>query len=533
MSNNLLAKTVSLSHFIFRLDRVRIFIWVMALTFFTIIVPPSLAELYGSEQERAGMAQTMANPAMTAMTGPANLENYTVGVMTAHQMLLMTAAVVGLMSILLVTRHTRADEEDGRLEILRSLAIGRLSYLNATLIIISLTCIALALINGFGLYALGVESMDLEGSLLYGTALGATGLFFAGVTAVFSQLSDSSRGTIGYSITFLLLSYLFRAVTDVTNETLSWISPLAWVSKAAVYDANNWGPMILMVVASLVLFAVAYYLNAIRDLGQGFLPSKPGKKYASRFLQSPIGLALRLQRTGIISWAIGMFVLGASYGSVLGDLDSFFGENAAMVELLQLEEGESMLERFLPMLMIVIALFATIPPVMAMNKLRGEEKKERMVHLISRAVSRTTLLGSYLLIAVVNGFVMIFLAALGLWSAGTAVVEGGLSAELIFGNAFSYYPAMLVMMGLAVLLTGILPKFTSLIWAYLFYSFVVLYLGDIFQFSDWVGDLSPFGHIPQTPMEEFSILPLFVLTVIAAVLTVIGFIGFRRRDIEG
>lgn len=319
----------------------------------------------------------------------------------------------------------------------------------------------------------------------------------------------------------------------MTNETLSWISPLAWVSKAAVYDANNWGPMILMVVASLVLFAVACYLNAIRDLGQGFLPSKPGKKYASRFLQSPIGLALRLQRTGIISWAIGMFVLGASYGSVLGDLDSFFGENAAMVELLQLEEGESMLERFLPMLMIVIALFATIPPVMAMNKLRGEEKKERMVHLISRAVSRTTLLGSYLLIAVVNGFVMIFLAALGLWSAGTAVVEGGLSAELIFGNAFSYYPAMLVMMGLAVLLTGILPKFTSLIWAYLFYSFVVLYLGDIFQFSDWVGDLSPFGHIPQTPMEEFSILPLFVLTVIAAVLTVIGFIGFRRRDIEG
>lgn len=190
MSNNLFAKTVSLSHFIFRLDRVRIFIWMMALTFFTIIVPPSLAELYGSEQERAGMAQTMANPAMTAMTGPANLENYTVGVMTAHQMLLMTAAVVGLMSILLVTRHTRADEEDGRLEILRSLAIGRLSYLNATLIIISLTCIALALINGFGLYALGVESMDLEGSLLYGTALGATGLFFAGVTAVFSQLSD-------------------------------------------------------------------------------------------------------------------------------------------------------------------------------------------------------------------------------------------------------------------------------------------------------------------------------------------------------
>ncbi len=31
---------------------------------------------------------------------------------------------------------------------------------------------------GFGLYALGIESMDFEGSLMYGAALGATGIFF-------------------------------------------------------------------------------------------------------------------------------------------------------------------------------------------------------------------------------------------------------------------------------------------------------------------------------------------------------------------
>src|SRR5690606_30196427 len=106
------------------------------------------------------------------------------------------------------------------------------------------------LINGFGLYALGIESMDLEGSLLYGAALGATGLFFAGVTAVLAQASDSSRGTIGYSISILLLSYLFRAITDISNESLSWLSPLAWVTKAEVYDSNNWWPIILMIAAA-------------------------------------------------------------------------------------------------------------------------------------------------------------------------------------------------------------------------------------------------------------------------------------------
>ena len=532
MATNLVAKIGFLTRFIFRLNRIRIPIWVISLTFFTIIVPISFNDLYSTEQEREAIAQTMANPAMTAMTGPANLGNYTLGVMTAHQMLLMTAVVVGLMSILLVSRHTRADEENGHLEMVRSLPTGRLAYLNASLLVVSVTCMALALINGFALYALGIESMELEGSLLYGTALGATGLFFAGVTAVCAQLSDSSRGTIGYSITVLLVAYLFRSVTDVSNEALSWLSPLAWVTKARVYDTNNWWPIVLMLVCAVVLYLVANVLNAIRDVNRGFLPSKPGKTYASRFLQSPIGLAFRLQRIGILSWAIGMFVLGASYGSVLGDLELFFSENETMKQFLQPAEGVSLLEQFIPMLMIVISLLATVPPLMAVNKLRGEEKKGRIVHLLGRAVSRTKLLGSYVILSIANGFIMITLAALGLWAAGNAVVEDGLSFAMIVGAALAYYPAMLVMISLSVLLIGMYPKFTSFIWLYVTYSFVVLYLGGLFQFPDWVGNISPYGHVPQTPIEDFSFLPLLLLSVVALLFSVGGFIGFSRRDIE-
>lgn len=532
MATQLMAKVAQLSVFIIRLDRIRLSLWLLGLSFFTLIVPMSFSGLYGSQQERDGMAQTMANPAMTAMVGPGNLENYTLGAMTAHQMLLMTAVVVGLMSILLVSRHTRADEEEGRLEMIRSLPAGKLSYLNAAIFVIAGTCAVLALINGLGLYALSLEGMDLEGSLLYGAALGAAGLFFAGVTAVFAQLSNNSRGTVGYSIAFLLGSYLVRAMTDITDESLSWISPLSWVTKAEVYSENNWLPIILMVLASLLLFITANYLNAIRDLESGFFPSRPGRRHASRFLQSPLGLTLRLQKTGIIAWAIGMYVLGASYGSVLGDLESFFSNNEIMKELLKPEEGLTLTEQFIPMLMIVISLLATVPPVMAMNKLRGEEKKERIVHMLGRAVARTKFLGSYLLVAVLNGFFMLSLAAIGLWSAGTASVDGGLSFSMIYGAALSYYPAMLVMIGASVFLIGIWPKMTNLVWLYIFYSFVVLYFGSLFQFSEWVGSISPFGHVPQAPIEDFSFLPLLLLTVVAISLIIIGFIGFNKRDLE-
>ena len=75
--------------------------------------------------------------------------------------------------------------------------------------------------------------------------LGATGIFFAAVTAVFAQLSENSRGTIGLSFTVLGFAYLIRAIGDAGNETLSWFSPLGWVLGSEVYVNNYWWPILL------------------------------------------------------------------------------------------------------------------------------------------------------------------------------------------------------------------------------------------------------------------------------------------------
>ncbi|MBS3681354.1 ABC transporter permease [Ornithinibacillus massiliensis] len=533
MTSTTFRKSGRIARFILRRDRVRLPLWFIGIVFFTLLIPAAFTDLYPSQAERDMMAETMKNPAMVAMVGSADFENYTIGVMTAHQMLIFTAIVVGLMSILLVSRHTRADEEDGRVELIRSLPVGRLSQLNATMMVYVVINIILALCVGFGLYALNIASIDLEGSLLYGAVLGATGIFFTGLTAVFAQISEGSRGTIGLSIAVLIIAYLIRAIGDVSNEVLSWLSPLGWVTQADVYSSNNWLPVLIMLGISIILIVIANYLNAIRDMGAGFLPSKPGRKEASVFLQSPLGLGLRLQRTGLIAWAIGMFVMGASYGSVLGDLEAFFAGSEEMQNMLVAAEGYTLTEQFIPMLMMVMAILATVPAVMSMNKLYGEEKKQRIDHVLSRAVSRTKLMASYLIISIVNGFVMLSLAGIGLWIAGDAVVEGGLDFGTIYGAAIVYYPAILVMISVAVFLIGWLPRRTSLIWLYVFYSFFVLYLGNLFQFSEWVGKLSPFGYIPQLPIEEMDWVSSILLIVIAVGIMIIGFIGYRKRDIQG
>lgn len=534
MVKSLYENTGRLSRFILRRDRIRMPVWIISLAAITFIVAAAFTDLYPTEQERQAMAETMRNPAMSAMVGQGyGLDNYTEGAMMAHQMLLFTALAVAIMSILFVARHTRADEEDGRIEMIRSLPTGRLSNLSATMLVSLMTNVLLACVIGFGLAALRIESIDLEGSLLYGAALGATGLFFTAITAVFAQLSESSRGTIGLSFTVLGVTYLIRAIGDAGNETVSWFSPLGWVLGAEVYVNNYWWPVVLTICVAIAFVVVALYLNAIRDLEAGFLPSKPGRKHASTFLQSPLGLTLRLQRTGLIAWVIGMFILGASYGSVLGDLESFFANNEMMQELLTPEEGFSLTEQFMAMLMSIMAMISTIPSLMAILRLIGEERRNHTEHLLSRAVSRARLMGSSLFVSIVVAFIMLSLAAIGLWSAGTAVMDDGIAFGTLYGAAMVYLPAMWMMIAVAVLLIGVAPKLTSLTWLYLGYSFIVVYLGGLLQFPEWLGNLSPYGHIPQLPVEEMDVMTVSVLTVMAMVLIVVGFFGYRKRDIHG
>ncbi|GGJ71199.1 ABC transporter permease [Virgibacillus salexigens] len=526
--------TGKLSRFLLRRDRIRIPVWILSLAIITYTIALSFTDLYGSKADRQAIAETMLNPAMTAMVGQGyGLDNYTYGAMMAHQMLLFTAITVAIMSILLVTRHTRSDEEDGRIELIRSLPTGRLSNLFASLNVVFMTNFFMALLIGFGLAALDIESMDLEGSLLYGAALGAIGFFFTAITAVFAQLSENSRGVIGLSFFVLGIAYILRAIGDVSNETLSWISPLGWILGAEVYVNNYWWPILLTIGVSFILCILALYLNGIRDLGSGFLPAKPGKKYASVLLKSPLGLSFRLQRTGIIAWAIGMFVLGASYGSVLGDLDTFFEDIDMMKQMLAPVDGYSLTEQFITMLMSIMAMISTIPALMAQLKLMGEERKNRTEHLLSRAVSRTRLLSSSLIISILVSFVMLSLAALGLWSAGSVSINDGMDITVVYQAAIVYLPAMWVMIGLTAFLIGFLPQVSSWVWGYLIYSFIVVYLGNLIQFPEWMSSLSPFGHIPQIPIEDMNITAVTILTISAIGLMVLGFIGYRQRDIGG
>lgn len=527
-----LAQTGKLVRLAWRRDRWRLALWVGGIAALTLVVARAYPALVPTPQDRQAMAVTMANPAVTAMFGPAySLEDYHFGAIMGHQMLLFTALVVAVMNILLAARYSRAEEETGRSELVRALPVGRLANLGGPALLLVAVNLLLALVIGGGLAALQIEAIDVAGSLLYGAALGASGFWFAAATLLIAQLVPSSRMAVGYAVALLVACYLVRAIGDVTETGWSWLSPLGWIVRTEVYVTNTWLPVGLALIGSLVLVVAAAYLSAIRDLGAGLVPERPGRLGAAPSLAHPLGLVWRLERSAVLGWAAGMVILGASYGSVFGDLEGYL----EAIELLRLvlteAAGVSLTEQFLPMLMVVLGITAGIPTLLVMHRLRGEEYRQRLEHLVTKGVSRQRLMATFLVLSWACGLAMPLLAALGMWAAAAATMAEPVAPLTMVGAALVHVPALWVMAGLAACLIGAWPAQASLSWWYLGYGFIAMYLGTLLQLPAIFARLTPFGHVPRYPVEAIHPLPLLVLTVIALLLALFGVAGYRQRDL--
>ncbi|HHY14587.1 MAG TPA: ABC transporter permease [Firmicutes bacterium] len=523
-----------LTRFSLRRERVGIPVWIISIIGVSVAVALAFPAIYPPGPERDVVAETLQNPAMISMIGPAyGIRNYHMGAVMAHQMLLFTAVAVAIMNILLGVRHTRNDEELGRTELIRSLPVGGLSSAGVALLMLALTNLALTLGLAVGLGMLGLEGMDWNGSILYGAAVGACGMFFAAATVLIAQLTETARGALGFSFAFLALSYLLRAVGDVGTELLSLVSPLGLVLRAQIYVNNYWWPISILLGVSIFLIYLAFLLNAGRDVGAGLIAARPGRTKASFYLRGPLGLALRLQGAALIGWAVGMFVLGAVYGSVFADIDAFFQTSDIFELLLPSIEGFSLTEQFTATLLAVMTMIGLIPVLLAVLKLRSEERRNRTEHLLALPVSRKSLMGSHIALAVFTSLVMQLLTVLGLWLAASMVMTEPLDFAWLLRGAAAYLPVYWVMIGLAAVLVGFIPKVAGLIWLHLGYTFFVVYLGGLLRVPAWMVKLTVFGYVPDVPLEPMGALRTAILLLAAACFIFLGLLGYGRRDVHG
>jgi ABC-2 type transport system permease protein len=188
---------------------------------------------------------------------------------------------------------------------------------------------------------------------------------------------------------------------------------------------------------------------------------------------------------------------------------------------------------FVSMVNAIMSLIALAPVLVVILKLRSEEKDGHTEHVLSRAVSRGKYLCGYVVMALAASVLVQSAIAVGIYASAVAVLPdpGDLTLGYLLGANLVYLPAIWVMIGGAVWLTGMWPKATAVIWGYYGVVFFALFIGRIPNLLPaWLNKLTPYGYIPQLPMDKVNYATLAILTAVAAVLVVGGTVFYRKRD---
>ncbi|MFY1677935.1 ABC transporter permease [Streptomyces sp. WMMC905] len=528
-----LVGTGSLFRFALRRDRLRLAVWMSAVSLGTLAVASNFRQLYADPEDRADAAEALGSPAGLAMSGPRGyLDEYTFGAMLGQQMLGFTAVLVGLMSVLIVTRHTRAEEETGRAELVRSAVVGRHAHLAAALAAAVVANLGVALLLALGLPGLGIDSVDASGSLLYGASHAAVGVAFAGVAAITVQLTEHSRGATGMALATIGVAYVLRAAGDSGgNEALSWLSPIGWAQRTYVYVDDRWWPVFACLATAALCAAAGFALSTRRDVGAGLRPRARGAAYASSVLLTSPGLAFRVHRGALLGFGAGLTLMAAMYGAILGQASDLLQDVDQLREALDRLGGAGPAEAFASMVLMVLAVVAAVAVVSASLRPRAEELAGRAEPLLATGLSRDRWLAGHLVMPLVGGPLLLTTAGLVLGLTGAASTGDPALVVRLTVAALAYAPALWVTAGVAVALFGWFPRVGSLVWIVPVYAFVVGYLGEILRFPGWSNTFSPLGHVPRLPSAEAAWTPLVVLTLVAVALVWTGLVGFRRRDL--
>ncbi|ORW15541.1 ABC transporter permease [Mycobacterium lacus] len=513
-----------------RRDRISLPLWVSLLSVpLASVYVGSVEKIYPTEAGRSMFAATiMASPAQRALYGPVyNTSLGAVGIWKAGMFHLLIAIAV----ILTVIRHTRADEETGRTELLDSTAVGRYASLTAALLLSFGASIATGAIGAAGLLSTDIPA---GGSLAFGAALACSGLVFTAVAAVAAQLSPSARVARGVAFAVLGLEFTLRAIGDAGDGTLSWLSPLGWSLQVRPYAGDRWWVLLLHLSTMVVLTVLAYRLLAGRDVGAGLIAERAGPGVAGPGLRGVVGLAWRLDRGALLLWTVGLCLYGAVIGSVVHGIGDELGNSATVRDIVARMGGTSALEQaFVAVAFTMMGMVAAAFAVSLTLRLFQEESGQRAEPTLAGAVSRTRWLASNLVAALVGSAVAMLAAgmAAGLIY-GTAAGDIGGKLAIVSGTAVVQLPAVWLLAGVTVGLFGLAPRFTPVAWGVLV-AFIALYLiGSLAGFPQWLLDLEPFAHVPRVGCGGFTAVPLLWLLGIDGALIMLGTMAFRRRDLR-
>lgn len=513
----------------FRRDRLIAPIWIAVLALVVYASAAATPTLYTTAAERVQAAEAINNnPAVVALYGPI-LDVHSIGELSMTKMTVLYTIFAAILIVIMVRRHTRVEEESGRLELVGGTAVGRdAPTFSATVeaVIVSVIMGLLAALASIG------GGLPVQGSIAFGATWTGIGLVTTGLTLVACQLSASARTCAAMVAGALGVLYVLRAVGDISAHWLSWLSPFGWNTQFRAWSEPRWWMLALYVGSAAILITIAQLLRSRRDLGSGMVAARPGRATGSPRLADAISLAFRVNQGAIITWSLALAALGVVFGAIAPGVSDLLNTGNASEIIARLGGAGGMADALVTAVLSLVAIIVVCFAMSVIGHTGGDEADGRTEAVLATATSRSRWFAATTLVAF--GGVLWLLAVSGffMWiGVGAAGAPGGAHPGKILPAALVWTPAAWVVVAIAAALFALRRSWTAIGWVLPALCLVISLVGELLQLPDWFIKISPFAHVPQLPAAAMDWSPLLVMTGIAVIVTAFAWWRFARRDI--
>ncbi|WP_433509682.1 ABC transporter permease [Nonomuraea sp. CA-143628] len=440
----------------------------------------------------------------------------------------------GLAALMAVVRYTRADEEAGRIELLRAGVLGRLAPLTAALLVAGGVSFAGGAVTTITLIGIG---LDPAGSIDYGAAITMAGWVFGAIAAVTAQLAQTARTARAIALSVLGLAYILRYAGDASGQYwMKYISPIGWSHLVEPYWSDRWWLLAIPAAVTSALMAIAYRLAGRRDLGAGVIHERRGPMTAPG-LRGPISLAWRLHRGLLITWAVGIGCFAAAAGGVSTLAYQFTEAPGVTVDnLLKAFGGSSgggAVDFALWAIILIFAHVIALYPVLMVHRLRADETTGRAEAVQATPMTRLRWAAGQLVVAGLGTAALLAVAGV-VFGTFYAFLVGDPSSDIvrILAGTLGTVPGAWLVGAVCMLAYGLAPRASVAIGWITWVAVAVMGRAAGPLYGLWGGTpFEPFHYIPNTVAgAAFDPVPALTMVALSALLLGGGLFALRRRD---
>jgi ABC-2 type transport system permease protein len=481
----------------------------------------------------ASLAALAENPAVRTLFGPpVGLDD--AGGFTVWRTGTVVAVLLAVWALLVTTRVSRGEEDAGRAELLLAGSLRLPAVLLRQVVVLTGVCALAGLALAGTMAAVGTRP---AGALTFGAATGLVGGVATALGALTGQLAPDRRVAATLAGALVAVALLLRMVADGVPALawVSWLTPFGLASLVSPFTADRWPPLVALLAMAVGLVALALVAARSRDLGAGLLAVSASHGGRPGALRSLPRLALRRSRRSLYSWAAGLGLYFLLLGALATSLTGFLRDNPRFAELAGqagfggLATVEGYVAALFPLLAVPVGAFVATRAAATAE----DEDAGRLVLLLALPVARRRWVLVEVAVLTAGAVALLLTAGASAWL-GARLVDAPLPLGGSLAGALSVLPVTLLCLGAAVAALGWVPSAVLPVGVLpAAGGYLLLVLVDTFGWPDRVRGLSPFDHLAAVPAQPWDGVGAAGLLLVAVLLTVLGLVGYERRDLRG